>query len=76
MKKKDSTIKAFIMALAMLILTGCNDDIRNEIRDKRIVKKTRLNEMMHQGRHYEFYYDKKKFVDYINTDAGYLYQAY
>jgi YD repeat-containing protein len=64
------------VALLMVLLTGCNDSFWDELRNhKGVGKKTLVDEMVVNGRTYDFVYDEHGRVDYIETDAGYTYEV-
>jgi YD repeat-containing protein len=72
------TLPSKLLAITILVFgfTGCNDDFWNELRGHKGRTKVLVQEMVHNGRHYEFVYDKKGLVDYIDVpDPGYRYEV-
>ena len=70
MKRPSCKIVAITFAL-LAVLTGCNEELLNELLDRKgVAKKTRLKEMTRDGRQYQFAYDNKGQVDYIKAIEG------
>ena len=74
---KISSSRISLTIVLAFSLTGCNEDFWNELRGKKgVSEKILIQEMVHNGRHYEFAYDKKGYVDYINVpDPAYRYEV-
>jgi hypothetical protein len=69
--KKPSYKILFITLLLVAVFTGCNEELLDELLDRKgVAKKTRLKEMTRDGRRYQFAYDNKGHVDYITAVEG------
>jgi hypothetical protein len=62
---------ALALAVLFLVVTGCKEGLLEEIMNRKgIARKTMLQEMIHNGRHYEFVYDTKGLVDHIDVSQN------
>lgn len=74
---KNLSCATLTFTILFLTLTGCKEGLLEEIMNRKgIAKKIMVQEVIHDGRHYEFVYDKKGRVDYIDAsqDGAHMYR--
>ena len=69
---KHPSIKILVITvLTLSFFTGCRDGLLDELMNRKgLAKKAQLQEMIYEGRQYQFTYDNKGLVDYINAVEG------
>jgi hypothetical protein len=65
-----------MFSLLLTILSGCSNEWEEIIGKKRIGKELKLKELIHNSRHYQFYYNKRGDVDSISVHEGTIHYVY